>query len=94
MARRGNCDTIVFGDVLGYEKAFLIQNMCPVTDRYIKSIYVDSKAVPVRVDGALEQRLIRAGKKVLALVRQGKPLVFPDIMGIESKLLAEMLILQ
>lgn len=27
----GICDTIVFGNVLGYEKAFLIQNMCPVT---------------------------------------------------------------
>ena len=25
------CDTIVFGEVLGHEKAFLIQNMCPIT---------------------------------------------------------------
>lgn len=30
------CDTIVFGEVLGHEKAFLIQNMCPVTEKYIK----------------------------------------------------------
>lgn len=29
----GRCDTIVFGDVLGYEKAFLIQNMCPIIDK-------------------------------------------------------------
>ena len=26
------CDTITFGEVLGREKAFLIQNMCPVTN--------------------------------------------------------------
>lgn len=26
----GKCDTIVFGDVLGHRKAFLIQNMEPV----------------------------------------------------------------
>lgn len=32
----GKCDTIVFGEVLGYKKAFLIQNMCPITNHYIK----------------------------------------------------------
>ena len=35
--RYGKCDTIAFGEVLGYEKAFLIQNMCPVTEKYIKN---------------------------------------------------------
>ena len=34
IARYGKCDTITFGKVLGYEKAFLIQNMCPITERY------------------------------------------------------------
>ena len=36
----GRCDTIKFGNVLGFEKAFLIQNMIPVTDNYVKSEYV------------------------------------------------------
>ena len=33
----GRCDTIVFGDILGHECAFLIQNMCPITSRYIEN---------------------------------------------------------
>ena len=52
----GKCDTIVFGEVLGHEKAFLIQNICPVTSSYILNEYIDSVAnIPVRVDGRLEQ---------------------------------------
>ena len=31
MRKYGRCDTIAFGYVLGHEKAFLIQNMCPIT---------------------------------------------------------------
>jgi hypothetical protein len=36
----GRCNTIRFGTVLGRECAFLIQNMCPVTNRYITP-YID-----------------------------------------------------
>ena len=32
MQKYHRCDTIVFGEVLGHEKAFLIQNMCPITE--------------------------------------------------------------
>lgn len=54
-AKYGKCDTIIFGDILGYEKDFLIQNMCPVTKEYISCDYVDSIAKnPVRVDGVLQ----------------------------------------
>ena len=49
------CDTIAFGEVLGHEKAFLIQNMCPITSEYIKNEYIDSNAnVPVRVNGVFD----------------------------------------
>jgi hypothetical protein len=89
VSKRGKCDTIDFGKVLGFEKAFLIQNMCPVVDRYISNQYEDSNAVPVRVDGVLEKRLIQNGRKVLALVRQGKPLIFPNVLKIEAELLSE-----
>lgn len=60
--RYGRCDTIVFGQVLGHEKVFLIQNMCPVTPAYIKNQYMDS-AVPVRIDGVSEQKLLRCAKR-------------------------------
>jgi hypothetical protein len=41
------------------------------------------------VDGKLEQKLIKAGKKVLTLVRQGKTLIFPDVLKIEKVLLTK-----
>jgi hypothetical protein len=84
------CDTIVFGEVLGHEKAFLIQNMCPVTKKYIKNQYIDAKFnIPVRVDGVLERELIEKAKRVLALQHNGVNLIFPDVLAIEAKLLEE-----
>lgn len=87
----GACDTIDFGEVLGYEKAFLIQNMCPVTDEYVLNEYVDHSAnVPVRLNGAFEQRLIKKAAKVLALQRKGYRLIFPDVLKIEKELIEKM----
>lgn len=88
MARYKRCDTIAFGDVLGHKKAFLIQNMCPITKSYIKNEYIDSAAmVPVRVDGAFESELLDKARRVLALQRKGTKLIFPDVLDIEAKLL-------
>ena len=86
VAKYKSCDTIAFGEVLGHEKAFLIQNMCPITAEYIDSEYSDKNAVPVRVDGVLEQELITKAKKVLALHRRGISLIFPDALKIEKQL--------
>ncbi len=86
--RYGKCITIAFGDVLGHQKAFLIQNMCPVTSKYLNGEYFDLKAnIPVRVDGVFERSLIRDAKKALVLTRQGKRLIFPDVLKIEIELL-------
>lgn len=53
-----------FGTILGYEKAFLIQNMCPVSSKYIKNEYFDSQTnIPVRIDGVFEKNLIKKAKK-------------------------------
>lgn len=77
--RYGKCDTIAFGSVLGHEKAFLIQNMCPILPSYIKNEYIDSIArVPVRLDGVFEKELITKAKKVLALQRKDVNLIFPE----------------
>ena len=86
--RYGRCDTIEFGDVLGHPKAFLIQNMCPITPHYIKSEYIDAVAnIPVRINGALEARLIQKAQRALVLQRKGKRLIFPDVLLIERTLL-------
>lgn len=90
MQRYHRCDTIAFGDVLGYEKAFLIQNMCPITANYIVNEYVDKRTnVPVQVNGTFEAELLGKAKRVLALQRKGVPLIFPDVLSIEAKLLGK-----
>ena len=85
--RNNKCDTIVFGEVLGHKKAFLIQNMCPVTSSYIRNEYMDSNNIPVRITKMLEKELEEKAKRVLALQRKGKKLIFPDVIYIESKLI-------
>lgn len=84
----GNCDTIDFGYVLGHKKAFLIQNMCPVDDTYIKNEYLDLASNPVRISKLTEKRIIKKAKKALALHRNGKHAIFPDIINIETRLLS------
>ena len=89
-ARYGKCYTIVFGKVLGYEKAFLIQNMCPVSEKYIDKQYLDSLShYPVRIDNRLEKEIRKKAKTVLAMERHGTKLLFPDVFKIEKRLLEE-----
>jgi hypothetical protein len=90
IAKNGKCDTILFADILGYEKAFLIQNMCPVSAKYIKNKYVDSTG-PVRLSQHQEQELQKKASQILALVEKGyRNLVFPDILKIKNKLIEDL----
>lgn len=87
LQRYGKCDTIIFGEVLGREKAFLLQNMCPVTENYIDGEYIDARThLPVRIDGNLSDELSKQARKLLALQRKGVRLIFPDIAEIERQL--------
>ncbi len=86
--RYGRCDTILFGQVLGYEKAFLIQNMFPVSSDYVKSQYLDRNHITVKVDGAFERELTKTANQVLKKVRKGVKLIFTDVLAIEAALLA------
>ena len=73
---------------MGHEKAFLIQNMCPITEKYIKNEYHDSRAhIPVRINGQLEKELKQKANKILALQRKGIKLIFPDVLTMERELL-------
>lgn len=82
----GTCHTIRFGTVLGKEKAFLIQNMCPATERYIKNIYVDRYDVPIHIDGRLEDDIIKNARKTLSDYFRGKKVIFPDVRRIKREL--------
>lgn len=85
-SKNGKCDTLAFGDVLGYEKAFLIQNMFPISKEYILEEYIH-KNVPVRIDGVTEAEIKSKANKVIALYRHGIKLIFPDVESIEKRLL-------
>lgn len=86
--RNGRCDTIVFGQLLGQDRAFLIQNMFPISSCYIKNEYLDAYTqTPVRVDGVLQSEIKAKAAKVLRLVRKGHSLIFPNVLHMEAVLL-------
>ncbi|WP_371381854.1 type III toxin-antitoxin system CptIN family toxin [Sporomusa aerivorans] len=91
VSQKGICDTIVFGYVLGEKKAFLIQNMCPVTDEYINNQYLDAASGnPVSISTKLSKEIEDKAKKVLMLYKRGRTdLIFPNITIIENQLLAK-----
>jgi len=85
VTKHGRCDKIFFADVLGHKKAFLIQNMFPVTIEYIDNEYINNNT-PVRIQGDKESKLISQAKLVLQLHKQGKPVTWPNINHIYKEL--------
>ncbi len=75
------CNTIRFGEVLGQKRAFLIQNMFPVTAKYISGIYIDKNTqTPVTIPPATEKDIVKNARDILKLVLRGySNLVFSDI---------------
>jgi len=84
--RYKKCNTIRFGEVLGKQAAFLIQNMCPVTKEYIREVYVDKNGVEIQVDGRIAQDVIANAREVLAITKRGAKIVFPDVNAIHKAL--------
>ena len=82
------CDTIVFAKVLGNERAFLIQNMFPIIDKYIDGEYKQiSTGNPVMISEFDARIILEKFKRVLALIKHGnKQLAFPDVLNIASQL--------
>lgn len=85
------CDTIRFGEVMGCQRAFLIQNMFPITEDYIHSVYIDRNTQrPVTISPFLEKDIQKKAHKILNLVKHGnKRLVFSDIMQTRKQLIIE-----
>ena len=89
ISKYGSCDTIVFGEVLGQERAFLIQNICPVTSKYLSEQYMkDDKAV--KISGITEKILRRKTEKILRLSSKNNKVVFPDIKKIKQELIRQL----
>lgn len=86
----GFCDGIVFGYILGEKKAFLIQNMCPVTDKYITNIYIDKNSnKPISIPNKLKSELNAKIRKAVRLYRKGT-VVLSKALYIEAVLLEEL----
>ena len=77
----GRCNTIRFGTVLGRDTAFLIQNMCPATEKYLIP-YMDRNNHPIRIDGRVASDVEKNARSVLALAKRGAKVIFPDVFAI------------
>lgn len=85
--KRPNYDGIEFGFVNGQEKAFLIQNTCPVTEEYIDSMYtIEHGSVEVTIDEGLEKKLNKIVRKVVKLQKKNITITLTDISYILSEL--------
>ena len=83
--KRGRCNTIRFGTVLGRNAAFLIQNMCPVTERYLTA-YIDKNDQPIRLDDRVVEDVTKNAREVLSIARRGAKIIFPDVFAIYQEL--------
>ncbi len=81
----GHCDTIRFGIVLGRNTAFLIQNMCPATSKYLTA-YIDKNNCPIRIDDRIAADVEKNARHVLAMAKRGAKVIFPDVFKIYHEL--------
>ena len=77
---------------MGVKKAFLIQNIFPIIEKYIGDLYINKLTQEaVRIPQNIESDIISNADDVLRLVRSGnKHLVFSDIIKTYEELLTEM----
>lgn len=84
---KGRFDGIRFGYVNGEKRAFLIQNLCPVTEEFVDKKYqVNNGTVDVTIDSDLENELNSLVRKVLRLYNKGIKIVLTDLDTILSQL--------
>lgn len=90
--RNPYCNTIRFGKIMGQRRAFLIQNMFPVSEKYIERMYYDKNTKkPVTIPSATAKDLYVNSKDILKLVTRGyTKLVFSSILKTHSLLAEEL----
>lgn len=90
---KGSYDGIRFGFVNGQKRAFLIQNLCPVTEKYIACQYkIEKDTVPVSVNDKLSKELNTIVRKVLRFYyEKGVKIIMTDLDTILEKLKSELL---
>lgn len=84
----GNCLTIVIGEYDGKQAAFLLQNMFPVTEKYLDHIHTHNNN-PIPVKHSIQTEINTKVKRILQLHARGKKIVFTDISRLEHLMLNE-----
>ena len=88
--RFGDCITLRFGEVLGKEAAFLIQNMCPATAEYLIE-YRDKNDAPIHLNNRLVDDVTSAAKQAVVMLLHGHRVIFPDVERIYFTLAARIM---
>lgn len=83
------CDTLAFGKVLGEERVFLIQNIFPVTKKYLSEQYIFNQK-PVTIISSLQKELKRKAINTISLTHQNVKIAFPDILKIRTALIKQL----
>lgn len=83
---RKNVFNFVFGEVLGKEKVFLIQNIFPTTQKFIENKY-KSRNQDVNISENLKYKVIQKAKNVIKLSDRGINVPFYDIQEMKKTLL-------
>lgn len=89
LAKYGKCLTIVIGKYDGKKAAFLLQNMFPITERYLDHIHI-KKGNPVPVHTSIQKVIEKNMKQLKQLIKRNIKVVFCDVKKIEKLMLLEM----
>ena len=91
MQKYGLCDAISLGYLKGNRTAFLLQNMCPVTERYILNEYRDAQTNDiVAIPNDLKKDLNAKARKIIRLAKKGILLCFTNIIAIRDELMKDL----
>jgi hypothetical protein len=79
----GKNNGLSFGFVRGREAAFLIQNICPVTSKYIVEEYIDCMTNnPVSIPNDLKREINAKARTLIRLSKQGKVVTLTNVIKI------------
>lgn len=85
--RYKNYDGIKFGYVNGKKRAFLLQNICPVTEKYIDNEYkINHNSISVKVNLKFQKKLNSIARKIVRLYKSGNKIVLTDLDYIINEL--------
>lgn len=82
-----NYDGIRFGYVNGQKRAFLLQNICPITAKYIDCEYkIENNTKSVFINPDLKKELNGIARKIIRLYKSGTKIVLTDLDYILNEL--------